>query len=181
MAGATGAGCFIAWERTLWRDASGVFSTSIEHGLGPAIAALFFCDHLLGQGPTAYLQEAGIARIGPFLPQIADQAAACPNYFVALAFLSLAEVSPSPPFLGPALAAGEAWLEAFPDLAVFWSDQGVGRRLCRVLEAAVFADVSGTTLAQADGERLERLLSRLVALGVKEAFVLEERLQGRTT
>jgi energy-coupling factor transporter ATP-binding protein EcfA2 len=159
-----------------WRAAAGRYSTSIEHGLGPATAALFFCDYLLGQGPTAYLQEKGAARLGPFLPQIADQAAACPSYFVALAFLSLAEVSPSPQFLDPALVAGEAWMAAFPDHAVFWSDQGTGRRLCRVLESALFSDAGPTPLEDDRLARLERLLSRLVALGVKEAFALEHRL-----
>lgn len=159
-----------------WRKTAGVFSTSIEHGLGPAAAALFFCDYLMGQGPKAYLQEKGIARIQPFLPQVVDQTVSCPSFFVALAFLTLAEVSPSSQFVEPALVAGETWINAFPDHTVFWSDQGVGRRLCRTLEAALYNGPVAPSLDAEQAARLDTLLSRLVALGVKDAFILEQRL-----
>ena len=160
-----------------WKRLSGDFSMSIEHGLGPAAAALFFCDHLVfGKGPSAYVQELGIKRIGPFLPQVTSQIQSAPSFFAALCFLNLAEVSPSSLFFAPAIIAAETWIEKFPDNTVFWVDQRIGARLCKVLDRSIFTDSGMAAITASSRQRLEKSLTALVALGVREAYALEIKL-----
>ena len=51
-----------------WKRLIGRRTTSIEHHIGPAIAALFFNDHNFVQTAKCYLLPKGIDRINCFLP-----------------------------------------------------------------------------------------------------------------
>jgi hypothetical protein len=62
--------------------------------LGPAIATLFLNDYGWTQPPKAYLPQALIERLTPFLPTLETCAVEGATYFVAIVTLNLLEVSP---------------------------------------------------------------------------------------
>jgi len=161
-----------------WRGMIGKFSTSIEITLGPAAASLFFADHVFGQGVSTNLFAPALERLDPYLPQTEKQVSNCPSYYVAMAVLSLVEVAPRLAFLPLLLTAGETWLEAFPTNTVFWVDNAIGRRLCKLYGALLSESPAAFTTATTERLRLETVLARLVALGVADASRIEALLCG---
>lgn len=159
-----------------WRNMIGKFSTSIEMTLGPAAASLFFADHVFGQGVVTRLYAPALERLDPYLPQLEKQVSACPSYYVALAVLSLVEVAPRPAFLALLLTAGEVWLAAFPGNTVFWVENAIGRRLCRLFEALLMEGPGFFAIETPERLRLETILAKLIALGVADASRIESLL-----
>ena len=51
-----------------WRSLASSSSPSVEIHIAPAIATVFFNNHLSGQQPSCYLYEKGIDKVAPFLP-----------------------------------------------------------------------------------------------------------------
>lgn len=149
---------------------------SIEMHIGPAIAVLFFNDHMYGQGSTCYLFENGVKRVGPFLPVLGKLVSNGPSPFVALVFLNLLEVAPRTEQLEVLVGAGSAWIEAYPDFRQFWVDHGVGRRWCLLMEAIRAGNPASVGNGTALRPVIDTLVASLVALGVPEATRLEEGL-----
>lgn len=159
-----------------WERLSGSRDLSIEMHIGPAIAVLFFNDHMYGQGSKCYLFEKGVERVGPFLPVLGKLVSKGPSPFVALVLLNLLEVAPRAEQLDVLVGAGGAWIEAYPDFRQLWIDHGVGRRWCLLMEA--IRARSPTSFSNSAPLRLviDNLVASLVALGVPEATRLEEEL-----
>ena len=97
------------------------------------------------------------------------------HFFLAvIALLNLLEVAPRASHLPVIVAAGKGWLAAHPDNKEFWIDQGIGRRLCSLMEAILASDPKLFGLDQALRKDIDVLLGSLVRMGVAEAHRLEE-------
>ncbi|MDC7690375.1 hypothetical protein [Vogesella indigofera] len=149
---------------------------SIEMHIGPAIAVLFFNEHMFGQGSKCYLFEKGVERVGPFLPVLGKLVSKGPSPFVALVLLNLLEVAPRAEQLDVLVGAGSAWIEAYPDFRQLWIDHGVGRRWCLLMEAILARSPISFSHSAPLRPAIDTLVASLIALGVPEATRLEEEL-----
>lgn len=159
-----------------WERLSGTRDLSIEMHIGPAIAVLFFNDHMYGQGSKCYLLEKGVERVGPFLPVLSKLVSKGPSPFVALILLNLFEVAPLVDQLDVLVEAGGAWIKAYPDFRQLWIDHGVGRRWCLVMEAIRAHSPASFSKIAPQRPAIDTLVASLIALGVPEATWLEEEL-----
>jgi hypothetical protein len=159
-----------------WERLSRSRDLSIEMHIGPAIAVLFFNDHMYGQGSKCYLFEKGVERVGPFLPVLGKLVSNEPSPFVALVLLNLLEVAPRAEQLDVLVGAGSAWIEAYPDFRQLWIDHGVGRRWCLLMEAIRARSPTSFSNSAPLRPAIDTLVASLIALGVPEATRLEEEL-----
>jgi hypothetical protein len=159
-----------------WERLSRSRDLSIEMHIGPAIAVLFFNDHMYGQGSKCYLFEKGVKRLGPFLPVLGKLVSNGPSPFVALVLLNLLEVAPQAEQLDVLVRAGSVWIEAYPDFRQLWIDHGVGRRWCLLMEAIRARSPTSVSNSAPLRPAIDTLVASLVALGVPEATRLEEEL-----
>ena len=159
-----------------WGRLSRSRDLSIEMHIGPAIAVLFFNDHMYGQGSKCYLFEKGVERVGPFLPILGKLVSKGPSLFVALILLNLLEVSPRAEQLGVLVEAGSALLEVYPEFRQLWIDHGVGRRWCLLMEAIRARSPTSFSNSTLLRPAIDTLVAALIALGVPEATRLEEEL-----
>jgi len=159
------------WERHV-RDRS----KSTEIHFGPAIAVVLFNDYWSLQPPKCYLNPKGIDRLDPFLSLLKEVAESGQFFLAVIALLNLLEVAPRSAHLPLIVAAGKGWLAANPDEKDFWVDQGIGRRLCALMEAILAHDPTPFCLDQPLRNDIDSLLASLVRMGVAEAHRLEERL-----
>ncbi len=159
-----------------WERLSRSRDLSIEMHIGPAIAVLFFNDHMYGQGSKCYLFENGVERVGPFLPVLGKLVSKGPSPFVALVLLNLLEVAPRTEQLDVLVVAGSAWIEAYPDFRQLWIDHGVGRRWCLLMEAIRARTLTSFSNSAPLRPAIDTLVASLIALGVPEATRLEEEL-----
>jgi len=144
--------------------------------IGPAIAVLFFNDHMYGQGSKCYLLEKGVERVDPFLPVLSKLVSNGPSPFVALVLLNLLEVAPRAEQVDVLVEAGRIWIEAYPDFRQLWIDYGLGRRWCLVMDAIRARSPSSFSNSAPLRPAIDNLVASLVALGVPEATRLEEEL-----
>ena len=160
-----------------WRWMVRERSSRVEVHLGPAIATLFFNDYGSLQPAKAYLPPALIERLTPFLPALERCAVEGATLFVAIVTLNLLEVAPRPAHLSFLLAATSGWLAAFPDSTDFWTEHGIGRRVCTLIDAV--RQTEPTLLASGEPLRsqVDQLLPGLVRVGVADAARLEQALQ----
>ncbi|WP_205676616.1 hypothetical protein [Aquitalea aquatilis] len=159
-----------------WGHLSRSRDLSIEMHIAPAVAVLFFNNHMYGQGSKCYLFEKGVERVGPFLPVLGKLVSKGPSPFVALVLLNLLEVAPRAEQLDVLVEAGRAWIEAYPDFQELWIGYGVGRRWCLLLEAIrALSPISFSNIAPLR-PAIDTLVASLIALGVPEATWLEEEL-----
>jgi len=159
-----------------WERLSSSKEMSIEMHIGPAIAVLFFNDHHFAQSTKCYLFPKGAERVAPFLPLLGSLVKSAPSPFVALVILNLLEVAPRPEHLDILVAAGKAWLDAYPDFRPFWVDHGFGRRWCEIVEN-ICTQVPAAVDAQLPIRAiLDGIVAALVGLGIPEASRLEDAL-----
>jgi GNAT superfamily N-acetyltransferase len=159
-----------AWKRHVRER-----STSTEIHFGPAIAVVLFNDYwTFGPPPECYLNPKGIDHLDPFLPLLKEVAESAHFFLAVIALLNLLEVAPRTAHLPVIVAAGKGWLAAHPDNRDFWIDQGIGRRLCALMEAILASDPRAFGLDQALRQDIDGLLGSLVRMGVAEAHRLEE-------
>lgn len=159
-----------------WERLSRSRDLSIEMHIGPAIAVLFFNDHMYGQGSKCYLFEKGVELVGPFLPVLGKLVSKGPSPFVALVLLNLLEVAPRAEQLDVLVGAGSVWIEAYPDFRQLWIDHGVGRRWCLLMEAIRARSPISFSNSAPLRPAIDTLVASLIALGVPEATRLEEEL-----
>ena len=157
-----------AWK---WQQRERSFSIGMH--LSPAIAVVAFNDYGYLQPTKCYLFAKGIDRLTPFLPLLEEIAENGSFLFVAIVLLNLLEVAPQPSHLPLITAASKAWLNNHPDDRNFWIDQGIGRRVCSLLQAIFAADPKACDMDSGLRTDLERVLANLVRLGVPEAHGVE--------
>ena len=90
--------------------------------------------------------------------------------------LNWLEVSPRPTQLPLLVAFAAASIEGYPDDRQFWVDHGIGRRVCVWLESLREADAGAFEAGSAHRVDIDKLLARLVGVGVVEARRLEMAL-----
>ncbi len=155
-----------------WSRIRGNKSGGVEMHIGPAIASLLFNTYIYGQLPKTYLLPPAAARLQPLLPIAQQLAMEGASYFVAAATLSLLEVAPEIVDRQALMSVAIAWLEAYPDDVRFWVETGYGQRVCALIDKT-----SNRVGAGGKAEVLQdRLLTRLVGLGVAEAGHLQRKL-----
>jgi hypothetical protein len=164
-------------ETRLWKWQSRDSSTSIFSHLGPAVAVVFFNDYASLVPAKCYLLEKDIGGLGPFLPVLDEVVQEGTFFFVALTLLNLLQVSPRPEHLPLVVTAGRVWFAAHPDDKAFWGEQGVGRRLCSIIETIMRLDPKVFARNQAGRLEIESLLASLIRLGVSDAHLLEEAIR----
>ena len=74
------------------------------------------------------------------------------------------------------VAAAKSWVGAFPDNNEFWVDQGIGRRVCALLDVIL---VKTNALFGAQGtlrRDVDAILAALVRSGVPDAVRLEQSI-----
>ena len=167
-------------ESNGWKRLAGSESASIEMHIGPAIGAFFFNDHGFTQPAKCYLLPKGIERVAPFLPVLADLVARGPSLFGAIVTLNLLEVAPNTAHLRFLVAATATWLEAFPNADAFWVDYGIGRRVCALMKNLRDQDPTILDSDETVQNRVGRLLTAMISLGIPDAARLEEALATRT-
>lgn len=156
-----------------WRWANSRVDYSVEHHLGPAVAAMMFNHHNFLKAPNCYLLVPGIERGSTFLPILQPLFGTGPIFMVLLVMLNFFEVAPRSdhaPFLIDLLIKTLARTESD---AVFWVDHGVGRRAVALLDAYTGADLTLTA-----DPTLLAILAGLIRAGVTEAVGLERQLVG---
>ena len=151
-------------------------SLSIERHIGPAVAAFFLNDYDWFRPPRCYLPPAIVGLLNPFLPVLEQLVRSGPHFFVTLVGLNLIEVSPRRVHLEFIVTAAESWLANHPDNSEFWVEQGIGARLCALINAirgeqSLFLEPESSLRG-----RIYGVLSILVGLGVAEAARLEQTL-----
>ena len=159
-----------------WRWLGADESLSIERHIGPAIAAFFLNDYNGFQPPRCYLPPAVVGLQNPFLPVLVELVKSGPHFFVALVALNLIEVSPRRVHLEFIVTAAESWLANHPDNSGFWVEQGIGTRLCALIDAIRGEQAPFLEPKPSLRDRTYRVLSTLVGLGVAEAARLEQTL-----
>lgn len=151
-------------------------SSSVEVHLRAAIATLFFNQDGYFRPLKSYLLPSSVERLMPFLPILEPLAVEGASVFVALATLNLLEVWPRSAHLPFLLTVAEAWITAHPNATDFWVDHAIGRRVCRLIEAARRELPAVLDADQSLRDQTHRLLSVLVRLGVAEAVRLEQSM-----
>jgi len=68
-------------------------------------------------------------------------------------------------------------LHGHPDNKEFWIDQGIGRRLCSLMEAILASDPKLFASDQPLRRDIDVLLGSMVRMGIAEAHRLEESLR----
>ncbi len=147
--------------------------------IGPAIAAFFFNDYGYFQPQKCYLLPLGVDRLDPFIPALEKLVESGPCLFVALITLNLLEVSPKPAHLSFIVTAAKTWLASYPDDSTFWIDNGIGRRVCVLIDGVRLQEQALLSSEHALRREIEILLAALVRLGVAEANRLETELAGK--
>jgi len=161
-----------------WKRLRGQRGSSIETHIGPAIAVLFFNDYGIGQPSRCYLPPVFIDRLTPFIPVLEELVKSGPSLFVALLTLNLLEVSPRPAHLRILITSAKAWVQSYSGDTEFWSDYGIGRRVCGWIENVLRQEPALLKTAVAAKFEVDQLLAALVNLGVPEARRLEKTLNG---
>jgi hypothetical protein len=152
-------------------------SRSTEIHFGPAVAVALFNDYANMEPPKCYLFPKAIERVDPFLPTLKDLVESGTFLLACMVLLNLLEVASRTSHLPLIIAASKSWLAAFPDDKAFWIDQGLGRRLCALVDAVITLDPQLFAPDQASRKDIDRLLESLVRIGIAEAYRLEERLR----
>ena len=152
-----------------WRWLGADQSLSIERHIGPAVAAFFLNDYDWLRPPRCYLPPAVVGLLNPFLPVLEQLVRTGPHFFVALVALNLIEVSPRQVHLGFIVTAAESWIVNHPDNGEFWVEQGIGARFCALIDAIRGEQSLFLESEPSLRDRVYRVLSILVGLGVAEA------------
>ncbi|MNV74060.1 hypothetical protein D3C71_1672490 [compost metagenome] len=74
------------------------------------------------------------------------------------------------------LAATEVWLERCPDDTGVWLELGLGRRIVQWLDVAAEEDGSILTSTHMHRIQMDRIIGKLIELGVAEAHDFEQRI-----
>jgi hypothetical protein len=102
-----------------------------------------------------------------------------PCAFVAIVTLNLLEVAPRMEHAPMLVTAAKSWLAAFPDDNDFWVDQGIGRRICDLLDVVLVRTDALFGAERGVRRDVDAILAALVRSGVAEAARLERDIAGR--
>lgn len=150
---------------------------SVGRALGPVVAKLFLNHHNpFGPSTESYLVPSLFDRVDPMLDSLRPHLSGGPAAFVALCTMNLLLVAPRARHADFLLTAVETWLDKYGQDAALWLELGIGRRIITWVEAAGQEDSSLLGEGHAERVRIERVIGRLVAIGIPEAHALEVQM-----
>lgn len=158
-----------------WRSTRDPGKARIDLDSGGVIGQMLFNTYAPITGTHSYLLPTVFDRVDPFLPILRPMLPGGPTVFVARCTMNLLLVAPRSRHLGFLLDAVEAWFgrTTSPEL---WIAAGVGGRVMQWFEACVVEDPGLLEPGHPTRTRIDRVLGRLVAVGVAEAHDLERRV-----
>jgi hypothetical protein len=158
-----------------WRSIRDPGKARIDLESGGVIGQMLFNTYSPITGTHSYLVPTVFDRVDPFLPILRPMLPGGPTAFVARCTMNLLLVAPRSRHLGFLLDAVEAWFgrTTSPEL---WIAAGVGGRVMQWFEACVVEDPGLLKPGHPARTRIDRVLGRLVAVGVAEAHDLERRV-----
>ena len=161
----------LSWWRSI-RDPS---KARIDLDSGGVIGQMLFNTYSPITGTHSYLVPTVFDRVDPFLPILRPMLPGGPTVFVARCTMNLLLVAPRSRHLGFLLDAVEAWFgrTTSPEL---WIAAGVGGRVMQWFEACLVEDPGLLEPGHPARTQIDRVLGRLVAVGVAEAHDLERRV-----
>lgn len=159
-----------------WRYADDPASSRIDMQSGEIVAKIMLNTYNSFSGTQSYLPPLLFDRVDPLLPAIRPLMAGGPTAFVALCTMNLLLVATRARHLDFLLEATEAWFgrTQAPGL---WIDLGIGRKVVQWLEAAIIQEPGVLGPSHPLRARIDRVLGRLVGVGVAEAHELELRVE----
>ncbi len=143
----------------------------LAHALGP----LCFNDHYGFTPSKCYLPPVFISRADPFLPLLESLVGEYRSPFLASMYLNFIEVAPHAEQLSFIVGCTEKWLERFPENNQFWIEWDFGRRLSAVM-TTIFKESPEAFEVDGIRTRVDKMLARLVGLGVGQAHEMERLL-----
>jgi hypothetical protein len=148
---------------------------SAEMHLAHALGTLCFNDHYGFSPSKCYLPPAFIPRADPFLPILENFVGEYRSPFLASMYLNFIEVAPRAEQLFFIVGCTEKWLERFPENNQFWIEWDFGRRLSAVM-ITIFQESPEAFEVGRIRTRIDKILARLVGLGVGQAHEMEKLL-----
>ncbi|MCW1920865.1 ATP-binding protein [Rhodobacter sp. KR11] len=156
-----------------WQSVRDPGEPRIDLDSGGVIAKLLFNTYGPITGTHSYLPPAVFDRVDPFLPVLRPMLPGGPTVFVARCTMNLLLVAPRSRHVGFLLDAVEAWFSRTTS-SELWIAAGVGRLVVQWFEACVVEDPGLLAPAYPARARIDRALGRLIAVGVAEAYDLEQ-------
>jgi hypothetical protein len=141
-----------------------------------ALNALFYQEQNFFNSGRANIPAnwSGLEANMPILTALVTEAPG--SGYLASLFLNLVEPSPRGALLPFVLKAITAWCEAYGVDPNFWSEKGVGLRVCGWLDRTFTADPASLTALGNSIGSLTKCLDILVQSGVAQATEIEERI-----
>ncbi len=164
-------------ELQRWRHSSDPASSRIDMESGGIVAKMMLNTYDPFNGTRSYLPAALFDRVDPLLPSLRPLLPGGPTAFVALCTMNLLLVSTRVRHLNFLLEATEAWFDRThaPSL---WIDLKIGRKVVQWLEAVIVQEPEVLAPAYPSRARIDRMLGRLVAVGIAEAHEIELKVEG---
>lgn len=153
---------------------------SIDFATGGVVAKLLLNTDDRFRGARSYLVPAVADRLDPLLDPMRPLQPGGPTTFVALCTMNMLLVAPRARHLDFLLSAVEAWFQRLPTYAGIWITMGIGRKVVDWFEAAIAEEAGILAPAHPQRERIDRVLGRLVGVGVAEAHQLEKQIEQAT-
>jgi hypothetical protein len=160
-----------------WEFNGSLGHLSIDYDTGGVAAKLLLNTHDPFRGTHSYLVPSVADRLDPLLDPMRRLQSGGPTTFVALCTMNMLLVAPRARHLEFLLAAVENWFERLPTDTGIWITMGIGRKVVEWFEAAIAEDVRILGPTHRQRESMDRVLGRLVGVGVAEAHELEQRVE----
>lgn len=160
-----------------WKYFGDPRSQSIDHDSGGVVAKMLFNTHDPFGGTRCYLYDPVSERLDALLGPIRPLLPGGPTSFVALCVMNLLLATPRARHLDFLLAAADAWFERIPNDAGFWTALGIGQRMVEWFEAVVAETPALLLPSHRDRDRIDRVLGRLVGVGIAEAHEMEKKVE----
>ena len=159
-----------------WRYADDPASSRIDMQSGGIIAKIMLNTYDPFIGTHSYLPPVLFDRLDPLLPAIRPLLPGGPTAFVALCTMNLLLVGTRARHLDFLLEATEVWFGR-TEAPGLWIDLGIGQKVVQWLTAAMIQEPELLVPKHPMRARIDRMLGRLVKVGVAEAHELELKVE----
>ena len=159
-----------------WRYADDPASSRIDMQIGGIVAKVMLNTYNPFSGTQSYLPPVLFDRVDPLLPGIRPLLPGGPTAFVALCTMNLLLVGTRARHLDFLIEATEAWFGR-TEAPGLWIDLGIGHKVVQWLAAAIIQAPELLLPKHPMRARIDRMLGRLVSVGVAEAHELELKVE----
>lgn len=159
-----------------WQYAHDPASSRIDMQIGGIVAKIMLNTYTPFNGTQSYLPLVLFDRVDPLLPSIRPLLPGGPTAFVALCMMNLLLVGTRARHLEFLLEATEAWFSR-TEAPGLWIELGIGHKVVQWLAAAIIKAPELLLPKHPMRARIDRMLGRLVNVGVAEAHELELKVE----